>query len=129
MSDDLAAAIEEFQRCIDARDQDAAAEVLDPDYALVLVHPVRTVVPRQEWLRTLPDYIVHSYDVQERIVDVDGDCAAVLHRAHMRATVNGADRSGVFTISDVWRLRDGHWRVWRRHSTPLAAGAMPAARG
>jgi hypothetical protein len=46
----------------------------------------------------------------------------------MSATVNGIDRSGLFTISDIWRLRDGHWRVWRRHSTPLSAGPMPADR-
>jgi ketosteroid isomerase-like protein len=127
MSDDLEPAIAEFQRCIDQRDQEAAAEVLDADFALVLVQPVRGVVPRERWLASLPDYVVHSYDVQERVVDVNGDCAAVLHRAEMRATVNGADRSGLFTISDIWRLRDGRWRIWRRHSTPLSAGPMPGS--
>lgn len=125
MTDDLEEATTEFQRCIEQRDQEAAADVLDPDYALVLVQPVRAVVPRDVWLANLSDYVVHSYDVQERVVDVDGDCAAVLHRADMQATVNGADRSGLFTISDIWRLRDGHWRIWRRHSTPLSAGPMP----
>lgn len=89
------------------------------------MQPVRAVVARERWLATLPDYVVHSYDVQERVVDVDGDCAAVLHRADMRASVSGADRSGVFAVSDFWRLRDGHWRIWRRHSTPLSAGPMP----
>ncbi len=128
MSDDLESASAEFQRCIEQRDGDAAAAVLDEDYALVLVQPVRAVVPRQDWLATLPNYVVQTYDVQERIVDIDGDCAAVLHRAQMSATVNGIDRSGLFTISDIWRLRDGHWRVWRRHSTPLSAGPMPDPR-
>jgi len=118
------------QRCIEQRDQDAAADVLDQSYALVLVQPVRAVIPRERWLANLPDYVVHSYDVQERIsdIDIDGACAAVLHRAHMRATVNGVERSGVFVISDIWRLRDGYWRVWRRHSTPLSAGpCLPTA--
>lgn len=55
----------------------------------------------------------------------DGDYAAVLHRDRMRATVLGEDRSGVFVLSDVWRRRDERWRLWRRHSTPLGAGAMP----
>jgi Domain of unknown function (DUF4440) len=127
VSDDLDTATREFQRCIEQRNQVAAADVLDQDYALVLVQPARVVLPREVWLATLPGYIVHSYDVQERVVDIDGDCAAVLHRADMRATVNGAERSGLFSVSDIWRLRDGQWRIWRRHSTPLSAGPMPAA--
>ena len=45
----------------------------------------------------------------------------------MTATVLGADRSGVFAISDVWRLRPVGWRVWRRHSTPATAGSRPGA--
>jgi len=125
MSDDLESAIAEFQRCIEQRDGDAAAAVLDEDYALVLVQPVRAEVGRERWLAMLPDYVVQTYDMQERIIDVDGECAAVLHRAQMSATVNGIDRSGLFAVSDIWRLRDGHWRVWRRHSTPLSAGPMP----
>ncbi|MEP7022154.1 MAG: nuclear transport factor 2 family protein [Pseudonocardiales bacterium] len=129
MSDDLDAAMAEFQRCILQRDQAAAADVLDPDYALVLVHPVRATMPREVWLANLPDYLVHSYDVQEQAIDVDGDCAAVLHRADMSATVNGVERSGLFTITDIWRRRGGHWRIWRRHSTPLSAGRMPGSGG
>lgn len=101
MNDYLEATIGEFQRCIAERDRAAAELLLDPDYALVLVQPVATVVPRDRWLATLPDYVVHSYDVQERIVDVDGECAAVLHRAQMHATVAGVDRSGLFAVSDV----------------------------
>ncbi len=81
-------------------------------------------MPRDRWLAVLPDYVVHAYDVQERIIDVDGDVAAILQRVEMTATVLGADRSGVFFLSDVWRRRDGDWRVWRRHSSPLSAGAI-----
>jgi hypothetical protein len=89
----------------------------------------------------LPDYVVHRYEVQERIVDMhpDGTIAAVLHRAQMDATVLGEDRSGLFVVSDLWRRdasagagggADGRdWRLWRRHSTPLSAGRMPGASG
>ena len=28
-------------------------------------------------------------------------------------------------VRDVWRRRDGEWKIWRRHSTPLAAGQLP----
>src|SRR5216110_1672764 len=122
MSGDLELAMTEFQRCIAERDGEAAAEVLDADFALVLVQPVASVIPRDRWLATLSDHVVHSYDVQEQLIHVDGSVAAVLHRAQMHATVGGVDRSGVFIVTDVWRQRDGHWRVWKRHSTPLTAG-------
>lgn len=128
MTDDrLLTQIANFERCIRERDGRLAEKVLDPDYALVLVNPSFAVVPRSSWLGMLPDYVVHSWEVQEQGLDVDGECAAMLQRVLMQATVLGHDRSGVFVISDVWRLRDDEWRVWRRHSTPLSAGRMPGS--
>ena len=59
---------------------------------------------------------------------MSGDLAVVMHRARIQATVFGADRSGTFVITDVWQRRAGAWKVWRRHSTPLAALPMPAAK-
>jgi len=127
MDPDLAPRIDDFDRCIESRDRTLADAVLDHDYALVLVHPAAAVMPRERWLEVLPDYVVHEYEVQERTVDVDGDTAAVIQRVRMQATVLGEDRSGLFVISDTWRRRDGAWRVWRRHSTPLEAGRLPGA--
>jgi ketosteroid isomerase-like protein len=86
----------------------------------------RALEARERWLEVLPDYRIHEYRIEDRIVDRDGDTAAILQRVSMRATVLGEDRSGVLVISDVWR-RDSGWRLWRRHSTPLAAGRMPGA--
>ena len=118
-----------FRRCIEERDRSAAEELLDPDYALVLVQPTRAVMARDRWLEVLRDYVVHSYRVIEGIVDVDGDLAVALHRDEMMATVLGEPRNGTFVVTDVWRRRDGRWRIWRRHSTPTEAGAMPGADG
>lgn len=125
MVDQLEDGIASFQRCIESRDREAAEDLLHPGYALVLVQPVKAVMPRIRWLELLPDYVVHSYTTEERIIDVDGDVAAVIHRAEMQATVLGEDRSGLFVISDLWRRTDGQWQVWRRQSTPLRAGPMP----
>ena len=124
---DLEERVTLFLRCIEQRDAAIAEDILDDDYALVVVQPTPVVMPRARWLEVLPDYVVHTYDVQERRLDVDGDCAAMVHRVFMEATVLGQERNGVFVISDVWRRRDGTWRVWRRHSTPLSAGEMPGA--
>lgn len=114
-----------FQNCIVERDRDSAELVLDADYALMLVAPTRAVMPRSRWLEVLSDYVVHDYAVVEQIVDEDDDCAVVLQRVRMEATVLGEDRSGTFVISDVWRRRGDRWLIWRRHSTPTSAGSMP----
>lgn len=127
MTDDLPAAMQQFHDCIETRDRAMAEAVLDPDYALVLVQPAKAVMPRDRWLEVLDDYVVHSVTVDHSVVDVDGDVAVVLHRHELSATVLGEDRSGTFVITDIWRRRDDGWKVWRRHSTPLAAGAMPGA--
>ena len=76
MVDQLEEGIASFQRCIESRDREAAEAVLHPEYGLVLVHPVKAVMSRIRWLELLPDYLVHSYSVEERVVDVDGDLAA-----------------------------------------------------
>jgi len=126
MSDsELQARMGDFQRCIEQRDTTAAADVLDDEYALVLVHPAPAVMARDRWLQVLADYVVHDYNVQEQVIDVADDCASVLQRVSMQATVLGEDRSGTFVISDVWRRGASGWRIWRRHSTPLNAGRLP----
>ena len=127
MDQELAHVIEAFQQCIETRDRALAERVLDDEYQLVLVVASPATMPRERWLAVLPDYVVHEYAVEEQSVDVDADVAAVMHRVRMRATVLGADRSGTFVITDIWRHRADGWRIWRRHSTPLSAGALPGA--
>ncbi len=122
--DDLLARVAVWDAAVRDRDEAAAAEVIADDFALQLVQPVRNVMNRQVWLEVLADYVVQEWDVEEEIVDVDGDVAAVMRRVRMEATVMGEDRSGVFVVSDLWRRIDGDWRVWRRHSTPLMAGRL-----
>jgi hypothetical protein len=124
MAEDLRRQMEAFERCVEERDTALAERLLDDDYALVLVHPQPAVMPRARWLEVLTDYVVHDFEVQEQVLDVEGELAVVLQRVRMSATVLGEDRSGVFVISDIWRRGD-EWRIWRRHSTPLVAGAMP----
>lgn len=126
-TDDLTTAMQRFDDAVMQRDRQTAEQVLDDDYALVLVHPSPAQMPRARWLEVLEDYHVHSYSVVEQRVDESDGLAVVLSKVQMQATVLGDDRSGTFVISDVWRLRDGSWRVWRRHSSPLTAGEMPGA--
>jgi ketosteroid isomerase-like protein len=122
----LAARSEGWREAIEQRDQESAAQFLDAEYALVLVHPAPATVPRAQWLDMLPDYVVHAWDVREQRVETEGDVGLVCSLVDMRATVLGEDRSGLFVITDTWLAREGEWRVWRRHSAPLTAGPMPA---
>lgn len=115
-----------WQTLVEARDVEAIRQLMHEDYALVLVVPSEVTVPLDEWLRLLPDYVVHRYEIHEQIAHLAGDTAAVLTLATQHATVKGGDRSGRFVISDVWlRGPTGQWRIWRRHSTPATAGVMP----
>lgn len=121
----LATQMATFERVVVQRDPILALAVLHHDFALVLVFPVPAVMPRVRWLEVLPDYHIEAYDVQEQHLDVLGNCATLMQRLNMTATVLGEDRSGAFVFSDVWLHSDEGWRIWRRHSTPLAAGPMP----
>jgi ketosteroid isomerase-like protein len=126
-SHDLAAAMRSFDDAVQRRDRALAEHVLDEEFALVLVHPASTAMPRARWLEVLEDYVVHSYSVEDQRVDESGEVAAVLTRVHMQATVLGQDRSGLFVISDFWRHGNDGWRLWRRHSSPMTAGELPGA--
>ena len=123
----LSVQLANFEKVVIHRDAELAETVLHPEYALVLVQPALVVMPRARWLEVLPDYLVTDYEVEAAHLDVLDRYATQLQRVRMTATVLGADRSGLFVISDVWLWEGGEWRVWRRHSTPLAAGAMPGS--
>ena len=114
-----------WQRTIEARDPDAAARFLSDDYALIILQPQPAIVRREEWLRMLPDYDVRGYAVEERIVEATRDLCTVFQRVDQTAVVKGVERSGIFILVDVWVRDADEWRVWRRHSTPLSAGAVP----
>ena len=125
--EDILERAEAWQRTIETRDPEAAAEFLANDYALVVTHPEAAVMPREEWLRVLPSYEVSAYEIHHRTLDTRDGVAVVVQRVDMRGVVFGADRSGVFILVDVWIDVTGTWRVWRRHSTPLSAGSLPRA--
>lgn len=115
----------EFHHAVLGRDAGLASGCLHDDFALVLVQPAPATLPRSRWIEMLPDYVVHEWQVEEQTTEVDGDCAAVHQRVATKATVLGEDRSGVFVLTDVWRRGPDGWRLWRRFSTPLTAGALP----
>jgi ketosteroid isomerase-like protein len=115
----------EWYGSVMARDQQRAIEQLDDDFNLVVLYPTFARVARAEWLAMLPDYVVSAWQTVSSEWDVQGDLAVHTHLITMEAVVMGGDRSGPFTMTDVWRRVIGRWRVWRRVSTPLHSPGMP----
>ena len=87
--------------------------------------PLQAHRPAQGWGISEIEYGETSVIPTIGSTGVEDDLAVVLHRDRMQATVLGEDRSGTFIITDVWRKGNDGWRVWRRHSTRLAAGRLP----
>lgn len=108
-----------------ARDVAAVLPLMDDDFNLVVLFPAFARVNRDEWLATLPDYLVSSWVTKISEWDIREDLAIHTHLEDQTATVLGVDRSGPFTMTDVWRRSEGAWKVWRRVSTPLTSGEMP----
>ena len=108
-----------------ARDVVAVLPFMDDDFNLVVLFPTYARITRAEWLATLPDYVVSAWDTKISVWDISEDLAIHTHLEDQTAIVLGVDRSGPFTITDVWRRSQGVWKVWRRVSTPLASGEIP----
>ena len=115
----------EWSVALIARDTEGVLPYMDDDYTLVVLSPALARVTRPEWLAMLPHYVISEWVTEFSEWDVAGDLAIHTQLVHQTALVMGGDRSGPVTITDVWRRSDGQWKVWRRVSTPLAAGYMP----
>jgi len=108
-----------------ARDTVAVLPFMDDDFTLVVLFPALARVTRREWLATLPDYRISAWVTKISEWDTTGDLAVHTQLVDQTAIVLGVERSGPFTITDVWRRADGSWKIWRRVSTPLSSGTMP----
>jgi ketosteroid isomerase-like protein len=108
-----------------ARDTVAVQPFMDDDFTLVVLFPALARVTRAEWLATLPDYVISAWVTKTSEWDASDDLAIHTQLVDQTAIVLGADRSGPFTLTDVWRRSGGFWRIWRRVSTPLSSGEMP----
>ena len=108
-----------------ARDTVSVVPFMDDDFTLVVLFPSLARVTRAEWLSMLPAYVIAGWVTKASEWDLDDDLAIHTQLVDQAAIVMGVDRSGPFTITDVWRRSDGVWKIWRRVSTPLSSGEMP----
>ena len=75
------------------------------------------VIPREQWLTTLPFYKTETFSIDDIHVHIYGNTAVVLMLFSQKATVRGQDRSGQFVLTDIWVKQSNGWRVTERHSS------------
>ena len=131
---DILARTRQWHDAIMRADTAFLATILLPDFSLTVAPPVEHVyVPRSEWLVNTMDYRMHADRWEASDVRVIGDVAIVTSRFWQHATPGGRDRSGYFTLTDVWQRVRGEWLVANRWATWLdprglvAPGAAAAA--
>ena len=84
---------------------------------------------RNAWLEALEHYEIQEASVDHIHVRIY-DCVAVaLMLWRQKATLDGADRSAVFMLTDIWVDVGGEWKLAERHSSrpehPGAARPQP----
>ncbi len=120
--DELVALEQEWVRALADNDMDQLERIVGQEYTLAANNfpGGRTRLSRQEWMATVPLYEVHSYAFSNVVVHDYEDAAVVLAELQLRATVRGEERSGSFTVTDVWVKRENRWQVVTRSSIFIA---------
>ncbi len=84
------------------------------------------IVPRQQWLNLLKDYVTESFSIDDIKVNVYGKTAVAMLMFTQKATVRGQERSGQFVITDIWNKEKKGWMIAERHSSrPGPSGNNP----
>jgi hypothetical protein len=102
------------------QDREALEELLAPDFALIVASAPDHAFGRAAWLDlAIGPYVCtrFQYDqVQLRLIA--NDLIVMSAIADFDATMGGADRSGRFFVTDLWRRANGSWQVCARYSSP-----------
>ncbi|MGE5601642.1 MAG: YybH family protein [Nitrososphaerales archaeon] len=101
------------------KDVAALQNMMADGYSLVIAVeglPLQ-VVGRDAWLEALGHYEIQEASVDHIHVRIY-DCVAVaLMLWRQKATLDGADRSAVFMLTDIWIDVSGEWKLAERHSS------------
>ncbi len=101
------------------KDISALQDMMADGYALVIAVeglPLQ-VTGRNAWLEALDHYEIQEASVDHIHVRIY-DCVAVAVMLwRQKATLDGADRSAVFMLTDIWVDVSGEWKLAERHSS------------
>jgi hypothetical protein len=109
-----------FQAAVAGRDLVVLEELLAPEFTLTTGRAAAPVRTRAEYLAiTAASYVIDGWEFEELDVVPLGDAAVVRARYRQRGSMEGADRTGVFLLTDVWAERAGRPQLVTRHSSAL----------
>jgi ketosteroid isomerase-like protein len=123
--DPIEALTREYQAAVAARDLDALERLLAPEFTLTTGRPGNEVRGRAEYLEiTAGRYAIDEFAFEElEVIDLGPEAAVVRSRYVQRGSMDGADRSQPFLMTDVWARRSAGWQLVTRHVSPIAASS------
>jgi ketosteroid isomerase-like protein len=113
----------ELQAAVAARDTEALDRLLGPEFTLTTGRPGNEVRGRAEYLEiTATRYVIEEFRFDElEVIELAPTAALVRSRYAQRGSMDGADRSQPFLMTDVWARRPAGWQLVARHVSPLAS--------
>lgn len=108
-----------FADLIKSRDMEKVQKLQSENYFLAVAvqgNPL-VIIPKNEWLKTLKNYIVESHSFDDIKVNVYGNTAVALILFTQKATTGGRDRSAQFLLTDIWVKQANGWVIAERHSS------------
>ena len=109
-----------FQAAVEGRDLAVLEELLAPEFTLTTGRADAPFRTRAEYLEiTAASYVIDGWEFEKLDVVPLGDAAVVRARYRQRGSMDGADRTGVFLLTDVWAIRAGRPQLVTRHSSAL----------
>jgi len=113
----------ELQAAVAARDTAALDRLLGPEFTLTTGRPGNEVRGRAEYLEiTAKRYVIEEFRFDElEVIELGPTAALVRSRYAQRGSMDGADRSQPFLMTDVWARRPAGWQLVTRHVSPLAS--------
>ena len=125
--EDVVALEHRFQTAVADRDVAVLEELLAPEFTLTTGRAAAPVRTRAEYLElTATSYVIEGWEFEALDVVPLGDAALVRTRYRQRGSMDGADRTGVFLLTDVWATREGRPQLVARHSSALEESCTSA---
>ena len=99
---------------VQRQDQDAADRFLAKDFALTSVGGVSRLMPRENWIASLPSIETELLEAEVEDVRTYGDVAIVKARLRWLARMDGRNLYGTYAVTDVFTREGGRWWAsWR----------------
>jgi len=118
--DEVLALERRFQAAVADRDLAVLEDLLAPEFRLTTGRAAAPVRTRSEYLAlTAGSYVIEGWEFEDLDVVPLGDAAVVRARYRQRGSMDGADRTGVFLLTDVWATRGDRPQLVTRHSSAL----------